>query len=192
VRLRRLAEEQARAAELLELDDIYDFSRPNDVDSLAPGARAGWSQGLKPRASKIVLSPYQYEMINYQRMLLRKNIWYYRCVWRGAAGSRGRGRSALAASRGGARWRESVSHPSICLPPPTRPHLATGSTRPPLTPPLPPPTNSTRCRDRMSVPRGPCPLHVLKDAWVQGVVDENTLVWGQVRAAASGVWWQGC
>jgi hypothetical protein len=30
----------------------------------------------------------------------------------------------------------------------------------------------------MSVPRGPCPLHVLKDAWVQGVVDENTLVWG--------------
>ena len=30
----------------------------------------------------------------------------------------------------------------------------------------------------MSVPRGPCPLHVLKDAWVQGVIDENTLVWG--------------
>jgi hypothetical protein len=32
-----------------------------------------------------VLSPYQYEMINYQRMLLRKNIWYYRCArcaWR--------------------------------------------------------------------------------------------------------------
>jgi hypothetical protein len=36
-------------------------------------------------------------------------------------------------------------------------------------------------RDRMSVPRGPCPLHVLKDCWVQGIVDENTLVWGQVR-----------
>jgi hypothetical protein len=33
----------------------------------------------------------------------------------------------------------------------------------------------------MSVPRGPCPLHVLKDCWVQGIVDENTLVWGQVR-----------
>lgn len=32
----------------------------------------------------------------------------------------------------------------------------------------------------MSVPRGPCPLHVLKDCWVQGIVDENTLVWGQV------------
>ena len=33
-------------------------------------------------------------------------------------------------------------------------------------------------RDRMSVPRGPCPLHVLKEAWVQGVIDENTMVWG--------------
>lgn len=31
----------------------------------------------------------------------------------------------------------------------------------------------------MSVPRGPCPLHVLKDCWVQGTIDENTLVWGQ-------------
>lgn len=30
----------------------------------------------------------------------------------------------------------------------------------------------------MSVPRGPCPLHVLKDAWVQGAIDEDTLVWG--------------
>jgi hypothetical protein len=37
----------------------------------------------------------------------------------------------------------------------------------------------------MSVPRGPCPLHVLKDCWVQGVVDENTLVWGQVRGSRS-------
>lgn len=27
--------------------------------------------------------------------------------------------------------------------------------------------------------RGPAPLHVMKDAWVQGVIDENTLVWGQ-------------
>lgn len=43
-------------------------------------------------------------------------------------------------------------------------------------------------RDRMSVPRGPCPLHVLKDCWVQGVIDENTLVWGQVRGAACR-WW---
>ena len=30
----------------------------------------------------------------------------------------------------------------------------------------------------MSVPRGPCPLHVMKDAWVQGVIDQDTLVWG--------------
>ncbi|KAL6778731.1 hypothetical protein F751_4238 [Auxenochlorella protothecoides] len=34
-------------------------------------------------------------------------------------------------------------------------------------------------RDRMSVPRGPCSLPVLREAWVHGVVDENTLVWGQ-------------
>lgn len=31
----------------------------------------------------------------------------------------------------------------------------------------------------MSVPRGPCSLPVLREAWVHGVVDENTLVWGQ-------------
>jgi hypothetical protein len=34
-------------------------------------------------------------------------------------------------------------------------------------------------RDRLSTPRGPCSLPVLREAWVQGVVDENTLVWGQ-------------
>lgn len=50
----------------------------------------------------------------------------------------------------------------------------------------------------MSVPRGPCPLHVLKDCWVQGIVDENTLVWGQVRVqtlnreAVSRVWGDVC
>ena len=27
--------------------------------------------------------------------------------------------------------------------------------------------------------RGPCNLHVLRDCWVHGVIDENTLVWGQ-------------
>jgi hypothetical protein len=36
------------------------------------------------------------------------------------------------------------------------------------------------------VPRGPCPLHVLKDCWVQGVIDENTLVWGQVCVFGGG------
>lgn len=30
----------------------------------------------------------------------------------------------------------------------------------------------------MSVPRGPCSLPVLKQAWVQGIIDEGTLVWG--------------
>ncbi|KAF8057251.1 TIC56 [Scenedesmus sp. PABB004] len=109
LRASRLAAESALAKELLELDDIYDFSQPHPVDSARPAGP--WSQKLKPKARSIKLSPYQYEMINYQRMLLRKNIWYY--------------------------------------------------------------------RDRMSVPRGPCPLHVLKDCWVQGVIDENTLVWGQ-------------
>lgn len=34
-------------------------------------------------------------------------------------------------------------------------------------------------RDRMSVPRGPCPLPTLREAWVHGIIDENTLVWGQ-------------
>jgi len=34
-------------------------------------------------------------------------------------------------------------------------------------------------RDRASVPRGPCPLTTLRTAWINGVIDENTLVWGQ-------------
>lgn len=34
-------------------------------------------------------------------------------------------------------------------------------------------------RDRMNVARGPCPAHVLRECWVHGVIDENTLVWGQ-------------
>ena len=42
------------------------------------------------------------------------------------------------------------------------------------------------CRDRMSTPRGPCSLPVLREAWTQGVVDENTLVWGQVRVCRVG------
>lgn len=74
-----------------------------------PSARS-WQQRLRPAASGVELSHYDYEMVNYQRMLLRKNIWYY--------------------------------------------------------------------RDRLSVPRGPCPLPILKSAWVHGIIDENTLVWG--------------
>ena len=34
-------------------------------------------------------------------------------------------------------------------------------------------------RDRLSVPRGPCTLPVLRECWVNGVIDENTLIWGQ-------------
>ncbi|KAK2080945.1 hypothetical protein QBZ16_000799 [Prototheca wickerhamii] len=34
-------------------------------------------------------------------------------------------------------------------------------------------------RDRMSVPRGPCTLPIMREAWVHGVIDQNTLVWGQ-------------
>lgn len=34
-------------------------------------------------------------------------------------------------------------------------------------------------RDRLNVPRGPCSLPVLKEAWVNGVIDSNTLIWGQ-------------
>ena len=34
-------------------------------------------------------------------------------------------------------------------------------------------------RDRLSVPRGPCNLAVLRECWVNGVIDEGTLVWGQ-------------
>lgn len=33
-------------------------------------------------------------------------------------------------------------------------------------------------RDRMSIPRGPCTLPVLRECWVHGVIDENTFVWG--------------
>ncbi|GAB4818254.1 hypothetical protein N2152v2_005300 [Parachlorella kessleri] len=34
-------------------------------------------------------------------------------------------------------------------------------------------------KDRLNVPRGPCTLPVLKEAWVNGVIDSNTLIWGQ-------------
>ena len=34
-------------------------------------------------------------------------------------------------------------------------------------------------RDRLSTPRGPCNIWVLRDCWASGVIDENTLMWGQ-------------
>lgn len=112
LRLRKQVRESQMKADTAELQGIYDMAKPHPVDALpADYDPSTWTQRLRPAPRSIKLSHYQQEMINYQRMLLRKNIWYY--------------------------------------------------------------------RDRMSVPRGPCPLHVLKDAWVQGVIDENTLVWGQ-------------
>lgn len=36
-----------------------------------------------------------------------------------------------------------------------------------------------RYRDRLSTPRGPCSLPVLRECWVNGIIDENALVWGQ-------------
>merc|ERR1711879_458950 len=33
-------------------------------------------------------------------------------------------------------------------------------------------------RDRLSTVRGPCPLPVLREAWVRGIIDDKTLVWG--------------
>lgn len=30
----------------------------------------------------------------------------------------------------------------------------------------------------MSIPRGPCTLPVLRKAWVHGIIDQSTLVWG--------------
>lgn len=109
VRASITSREEARRKEAAELANIFDMSVHNPVDKADPSKP--WVQKFRPPPKRVVLSHYQYEMINYQRMLLRKNIWYY--------------------------------------------------------------------RDRMNNPRGPCPLHTLKDAWVQGVIDENTLVWGQ-------------
>ncbi|EFJ44293.1 hypothetical protein VOLCADRAFT_106447 [Volvox carteri f. nagariensis] len=110
VELRRLQDTKQELAlsEAQELATLFDMSKPHPLDNAPP--TTPWTGALRPVPRKIVLSPYQYEMINYQRMLMRKNIWYY--------------------------------------------------------------------RDRMNVPRGPCPLHVLKEAWVTGIVDENTLMWG--------------
>jgi hypothetical protein len=34
-------------------------------------------------------------------------------------------------------------------------------------------------RDRCGVNRGPAPLPTMRDAWVNGLIDQNTLVWGQ-------------
>lgn len=108
--MRRLYQTQQSMAqaEARELNTVLDMSVPHPLDNAPPPTP--WTGEMRPTPRSIKLSPYQYEMINYQRMLMRKNIWYY--------------------------------------------------------------------RDRMNIPRGPCPLHVVKEAWVSGIVDENTLFWG--------------
>mmetsp|Transcript_23476 Transcript_23476/g.32758 ORF Transcript_23476/g.32758 Transcript_23476/m.32758 type:complete len:146 (+) Transcript_23476:1902-2339(+) len=34
-------------------------------------------------------------------------------------------------------------------------------------------------RDRINVPRGPCDINTLRICWINGLIDQNTLVWGQ-------------
>mmetsp|Transcript_20883 Transcript_20883/g.51195 ORF Transcript_20883/g.51195 Transcript_20883/m.51195 type:complete len:128 (-) Transcript_20883:521-904(-) len=34
-------------------------------------------------------------------------------------------------------------------------------------------------KDRLNVSRGPCDLKILKSCWINGIIDQNTLVWGQ-------------
>ncbi len=110
VEMRRLRQTQRSMAQAEgnEINSLFDMSKPHPLDDAPPSTP--WTGEMRPTPRKAVLSPYQLEMINYQRMLMRKNIWYY--------------------------------------------------------------------RDRMNIPRGPCPLHVVKEAWVSGIVDENTMFWG--------------
>ncbi len=73
VRKRQQLREEAHRAEVLELNDIYDMSVPNKVDLERPPEGA-WSQELRPRVRKIVLSPYQ---VSLTRLF---------CAWGGAHG----------------------------------------------------------------------------------------------------------
>merc|ERR1711976_513338 len=34
-------------------------------------------------------------------------------------------------------------------------------------------------RDRLNIARGPCDIHILRKCWIDGIIDQNTLVWGQ-------------
>lgn len=40
------------------------------------------------------------------------------------------------------------------------------------------PSSPRYYRDRLNVPRGPATLPVLREAWIHGVIDEHTLIWG--------------
>lgn len=67
IRKKQLSREEAHRAEITELGSIFDMSRPNPVDNEVH--EGPWSQELRPRVRRVQLSPYQYEMINYQRMV---------------------------------------------------------------------------------------------------------------------------
>lgn len=127
------------------------------------------------------MTHYDRQLVDYVRCATAKNIWYYRCV-------RSRPATAVAAMRrrpdvgqitaaASCRW-DGASRPlvaaSYCYLVDAQhmtSHVLIAARSPPL----------LLCRDRMSSPRGPCSLPVLREAWTQGVIDENTLVWGQVR-----------
>lgn len=58
-------------------------------------------------------------------------------------------------------------------------HLTLFAFRSPKKTPTSLPRPKRYYRDRMNVPRGPCTMPVLREAWIHGVVDEHTLVWGK-------------
>lgn len=132
---------------------------------------------------------YDRQVVDYVRTATAKNIWYYRCA--GGAGQ-GAWRPAMAPMRvqtavhaGAHRLpplaAAAASPCCICaasLRSPCRDHCCKSivANRTCWLLPLSP------CSDRLSTPRGPCSLPVLREAWTQGVIDANTLVWGQVRS----------
>lgn len=96
---------------------------------------------------------YERQVVDYVRTATAHNVWYYRCAlaWKGGRRSAS---TALAEKTMIAQSAMRGAWPTKALPPLPR-------------------------RDRMSSPRGPCSLPVMREAWVHGVIDENTLVWGQ-------------
>ena len=106
-----------------------------------------------PSAPKAPFTPhkatfYDRQLVDYIKTSTNANVWYYRCAALWGAIC---GRQHCGRTCAGSR--------GVATPLPASPHLV-------------------RRRDRLSVPRGPCSVPVLREAWVQGIVDENTLVWG--------------
>ncbi|AIB09996.1 RNA binding protein (nucleomorph) [Lotharella oceanica] len=33
-------------------------------------------------------------------------------------------------------------------------------------------------RDRLNISRGPCDIYLLRKCWINGIIDQNTLIWG--------------